>query len=488
MVEVPRTSSVFDGLDDTQRRAVENTEGPLLLVAGPGAGKTLTLVRRTLNLLIEGLAQPAEIVLCTFTEKAALELRDRVRASAREVGYQGDLSSLRMGTIHGICNTLVDRHRHHTRLGNGYEVLDDLTQILFLFEHFDDVVGPATDGVYLHRWKTKWTAIEGLRRYLDKVTEELIDHRDLCRSEDDFVAAIGEAHHRYEAALEAENAIDFAHLQTECLRLLEYPEVGERIVSATRYVMVDEYQDTNYVQERLLGRLAEGHGNLCVVGDEDQALYRFRGATVRNILEFPDSHPGAEVIRLTTNYRSHERIVAAYDRWMATADWENKRGGPPFRFAKTITPDSRERLPGLPRRVLDLGDESTRRSGAVRRPHRLPARSGCHRRLQPGGPPSSFRSGRAQRALSRRPGSQGHSSVLPSGAIVLRQRRGATLVACFAVVLGWHGVAAGRPAGPCVGRPRGLRRRGNQGCRAALRRPSSAGVGPADAPQPDRRP
>ena len=126
--------------------------------------------------------------------------------------------------------------------------------------------------------------------------------------------------------------------------------------------MVDEYQDTNYIQERLLDRLSEASGNLCVVGDEDQALYRLRGATVRNILEFPDSHPGALVIKLTTNYRSHETIVCAYDQFMASADWSNPAGGPPFRFDKTIAPDPATTFPEYPAVFSIWGTHQARRS------------------------------------------------------------------------------------------------------------------------------
>src|SRR5207247_548601 len=111
-------------------------------------------------------------------------------------------------------------------------------------------------------------------------------------------------------------------------------ETHQRVTSEICYVLVDEYQDTNYVQEQILTQLASATGNLCVVGDEDQALYRFRGATVRNILEFPERFPGCAQVKLTTNYRSHEKIITAYCRWMASSNWSNPHG-PAFRFDKT---------------------------------------------------------------------------------------------------------------------------------------------------------
>lgn len=352
-------------LNQPQRDAVAATEGAVLLIAGPGAGKTLTLIRRTLHLLTAGLAAPNEIVLCTFTEKAALEIRDRLRQGAIDIGYTGDLSGLRTGTIHGICNEFVDRHRHLTPLGNGYEVLDELTQALFLFEHFDEIFGEKDSNYrYLGRWLTKWTAINNIQRFLDKITDELIDVSQLARSGDPFLTLLGRAHAAYEAALVDENRVDFAHLQRHFLDLLDDPTVGPSIRRSVRYVMVDEYQDTNFIQERLLDRLSEGHGNLCVVGDEDQALYRFRGATVRNILEFPTTHGGATTIKLTTNYRSHEAIVNAYDKFMSAADWSNPGGGPDFRFDKTIEPNPDVRFPDYPAVFSIWGttkkDEATR--------------------------------------------------------------------------------------------------------------------------------
>lgn len=363
--------AVLTDLDEAQKAAVVTTEGPVLLIAGPGSGKTLTLIRRTLHILTAGLAKPREVVLCTFTEKAALELRDRLRSAAIEASYAGDLSSLRTGTIHGICNEFVDRYRHLTPLGNGYEVLDELTQKLFLFEHFDEILGPADNaGRYLGRWATKWTAIEGIQKYLDKITEELIDVEQLVSSGEAFLEAVGHAYRAYEHALVVENRVDFAHIQKFFFDLLDDPEVGPTVRASVRYVMVDEYQDTNYIQERLLDRLSEGTTNLCVVGDEDQSLYRWRGATVRNILEFPTTHPGATVINLTTNYRSHKDIVQAYDRFMRSADWSNPSGGQAFRFDKTIEPDAKTTFPNYPAVFSIWGasqrDEATRFADLVR--------------------------------------------------------------------------------------------------------------------------
>lgn len=239
-----------------QMRAVAHSEGPLLIIAGPGSGKTQVLVWRTLNLLLTGKAEPAEILVCTFTEKAAYELRDRISLDAKKVGYEGDLSDLLVGTIHGICNRFLLKYRHRTRLLAGYDTLDDLTQQLFLNDHFAEIFGePDENGRYLGRWTTKWGAIENLVPYLNKIAEELVDPERLLASADPLTAGVGRAYGAYVEQLEAANAIDFAHLQTEFLRLLEQPDIGEAIAGRIKYAMVDEYQDTNFVQEELVLRL-----------------------------------------------------------------------------------------------------------------------------------------------------------------------------------------------------------------------------------------
>lgn len=339
----------FPFLNLDQQRAAASTEGPLLIIAGPGSGKTLVLVLRTLNILLEGKAEPHEIVLCTFTEKAAHELRDRVAQAARTVGYNGDLSQLQGGTIHSICNEHLSRFRHHTWLGAGHEVLDELTQSLFLFEDFEEIVeGLEHNGKYLGKWSTRWTAITGLTSFFNKITEELVDPGVLVSNGSRFLESLGIAYQRYEKALRKRNRLDFSHQQKLFYELIDEPSIGEQVQSEARYVMVDEYQDTNYVQEQLLLRLAAPQGNLCVVGDDDQSLYRFRGATVRNILEFGKHFDDCPRVHLTTNYRSHQRIIGGYNRYMNHCDWSNPSSPFDFRYDKAIEPNLCEEHPDYP--------------------------------------------------------------------------------------------------------------------------------------------
>ena len=232
----------YPELIDSQREVVGHLDGPLLVIAGPGSGKTFSIVLRALNLLLLDKAEPKEIVLCTFTEKAAFEMRDRLAAAARKVGYAGDLSELTVSTIHGFCHRVLTQHRHRTELGHNYETLDELTQLLFIFEHFDDIVGPPDNDRFLNHWKTRWTAIEGARGYFDKITEEMVDPCRLTASHDPFIAAIGIAYQHYEKALLEANRVDFAHLQRLVYDLLDNRPDADAVSPDVRYLLVDEYQ------------------------------------------------------------------------------------------------------------------------------------------------------------------------------------------------------------------------------------------------------
>ena len=446
MTVAPGILAHFPDLDEAQRAVVGHLDGPLLVVAGPGSGKTHCIVLRALNLLLLEEAQPKEIVLCTFTQKAAFEMRDRLAAAARMARYVGDLSDLTISTIHGYCHRLLTRYRHRTGLGHDYETLDELTQLLFIFEHFDEIIGPPVDDLYVTRWKTRWTAIEGARGYFDKITEELIDLDRLATSGDPFLNRIGAACQRYEQALLDANRVDFAHLQRMAHDLLADPEIAAAVTRDLHHLLVDEYQDTNYVQEQLLLKLAGARGNLCVVGDEDQSLYRFRGATVRNILEFPQRVPACVTVRLTTNYRSHRAIVERCGRWMASADWANPRGVS-FRHDKTIEADAQGAHPDYPAVIgiwgRDRRDEADRFADLIAF-------------LKENGVITDY----AQVALLLHSVREDHSgpylealeardipAFCPRARAFFEIPTVRRLVACYAILFGWHGVGRGSVGG-----------------------------------------
>ena len=436
----------YPDLNDAQRDVIRHRDGPLLVIAGPGSGKTYSIVLRALNLILLKEAEPKHIVLCTFTEKAAFEMRDRFAAAARKVGYGGNLSDLRVSTIHSLSNHVLIKNRHRTPLGNNYETLDELTQLLFVFEHFDDIIGQPENDLFLGRWKTRWTAIDGVCKYFNKITEELLTADQLLESRPSFLRALGKAYLAYEKTLMESNRVDFAHLQRLALDLLEDNAISRELTDDTRYVLVDEYQDTNYVQERLLFKMTEKTSNLCVVGDEDQSLYRFRGATVRNILEFPERMAGCTIVKLTTNYRSHRDIVERYDRWMASAVWSNPHGIP-FRYDKTIQANAAATHPDYPSvfaiRGQDPRDEADRIGDLV---EFLKRKSVIEDYNQVALLLHSVREEHSIQFLAALR-ARGIPAFCPRARAYFENDEIRDMVACLAVLFGWHGAGRGNVSG-----------------------------------------
>ena len=336
-----KIKEVAPHINEDQINAIRYTKGPLLIIAGPGTGKTLTIVLRTLYLLLTKKATPQQIILTTFTEKAAFELRDRISQLSRRLGYKGQLHLLKVGTIHSLCNEFLSKFLHYTPLRRNYAVLDEITQNFFIYEHFAEIISQI-NGKFLGRWKNKWKAIESIIPYFNKITEELIKPSALLSSGDPFLIELARSYNKYREKLFEENKIDFAHIQKLFLDLLEMPELYTKIKGEVKYIMVDEYQDTNYIQERIMLKLSHPDNNICVVGDEDQSLYRFRGATVRNILEFSQHFDNCKIIKLTINYRSHREIISRYNKFMNSIDWDR------FRFGKVIIPNPNVKFPDYP--------------------------------------------------------------------------------------------------------------------------------------------
>lgn len=342
--------SAFPNLNTGQKKAIFNTEGPSLIIAGPGTGKTFTLTLRTLYLLLSGKAQPNEIVLTTFTEKASFELRDRISQFAKKLNYKVSLHELITGTIHSICDTFISANIKQTAIKKNYIILDDLTAALFINEHFSEIVEPyKINKLYYRRWSGKWSTIDRIKKYFDKITEELIDPDELVGSDDDFISMIGQSYISYRDLLIENNRLDFAFLQKTFYDLLLNKVSSKKITEKIKYVLIDEYQDTNYIQEQIAFKLSSKHKNLCVVGDEDQALYRFRGATVRNILEFESKFKNCKVTPLLENYRSHETIIDAYNNFISQVDWQDSSGKISFRYPnKQLRPADSTTSPKYP--------------------------------------------------------------------------------------------------------------------------------------------
>lgn len=330
-----------------QLEAITSTDGPLLIIAGPGSGKTFTLVERIVYLITEKDAAPESLFVVTFTEKAAQELTTRVSNRLLELGISFNLHEMYLGTFHSICLRLLEEYREFTRLKRSFTVMDQFDQQYFLYqklEPYHDI--PDCEEVLGNKDGARWHQSESLLKWLNKATEEALNPDELVSAEDTAVQALGHSLKLYHQQLEEHNALDFSGIQYEALRLLQdYPEALEAVRSKINYLMVDEYQDTNTIQEMILKLLCAGQPNLCVVGDDDQGLYRFRGASIRNILTFADQfdHGQCKQVNLTTNYRSHPDIIHFYNRWMNEHNWDVD--GQHFRFNKVIEEDKNKSFP-----------------------------------------------------------------------------------------------------------------------------------------------
>ena len=340
-----------------QREAILHTDGPLYLPAGPGSGKTRVLLWRTVNLILFHDVAPDQIFLATFTEKAAQQLREGVRAllgaATNYTEQPYDVSQMYVGTVHSLCQRLLmdrrfypERHRARTP-----SLLDDLAQFLHVYRRtrwsalWDGFAGDAfhpdnlsgtINTLFENRSASRFAAVTSAIALFNRLSEECLDPQALCSRcydppLDDALSALLQVYARYCASLrEAAPRTDFSLLQQEAQRVLQ--AAGEPPVF--RHVIIDEYQDTNTVQERLFFSLAKATANLCVVGDDDQALYRFRGATVENFVRFPERcrqhwERDPRTIPLNINYRSRKAIVDAYVGFMDWCDWsrEGQPGG-----------------------------------------------------------------------------------------------------------------------------------------------------------------
>ena len=338
----PVISRLHPGLDPGQRELIGHLEGPTLGIAGPGSGKTLAVALRGANILLLGKAKPEELVLCTYSRAAARELRQRFITLATAAGCTGDLSRVRIGTIHGLCRQILRSHARRAGLRSDFQVLNEDEQWRLLMRHYDDVFGDDLDILEREgwRWREPRLVVRHGRKYFERICDELIEPRELVRSGDPFHAALGRCYVRYRDLLLDEASADFDHLQRWAAELLDDDRILDPISGGIRHLICDEYQDTSAVEERLLLRLSRSRGNLCVVGDDDQSIYRFRGASVRNLLEFTERTFDGHTVALSVNYRSHPSIVDFYTTWMATAaDWSNPDPlGRPFRHPKVIRP------------------------------------------------------------------------------------------------------------------------------------------------------
>lgn len=296
--------SIYDKLNEPQREAVYHTDGPLLILAGAGSGKTRVLTHRIAYLIEERNVNPWNILAITFTNKAAGEMRERVDSL---VGFGSE--SIWVSTFHSMCVRILRRFIDRLGYDNRFTIYDTDDQKTLVKEVCKKV---AID--------TKVFKERSLMSAISSAKNELIlpDEFELNAGGDFAKLKIAKVYREYEAQLKANNALDFDDLLVKTVQLLQtQPDVLENYQERFRYIMVDEYQDTNTVQFQLVRLLAGKYRNLCVVGDDDQSIYKFRGANIRNILDFEHEFSDACVIKLEQNYRSTGNILNAANRVIA---------------------------------------------------------------------------------------------------------------------------------------------------------------------------
>lgn len=290
--------SIYDTLNNEQREAVFHTEGPLLILAGAGSGKTRVLTHRIAYLIDEKGVNPWNILAITFTNKAAGEMRERVD---RIVGFGSE--SIWVSTFHSTCVRILRRYIDRLGYGTNFTIYDADDQKTLM----KDVCKQLQIDTKIYKERALLSAISSAK-------DEMItpDEFELNAAGDYHKQRIAKVYREYEKQLKANNALDFDDLLVKTVQLLQtQPDILEYYQERFRYIMVDEYQDTNTVQFKLISILAKKYKNLCVVGDDDQSIYKFRGANIKNILNFEEVFEDARVIKLEQNYRSTETILNA---------------------------------------------------------------------------------------------------------------------------------------------------------------------------------
>lgn len=289
-------AAFLESLNEAQRLAVSQTEGPLLVLAGAGTGKTRVLTTRLAHIIVSGLAQPWQILSVTFTNKAAAEMKERVQ-KLLAMGTEG----MWLGTFHALCVKILRRHAEALGYNTHFTIIDGddqqrLLKQLMLAEGVDITkLTPKLASILISRWKDK-ALLPGSVKSVERRADPVLLH----------------LYQQYQERLQLLNVMDFGDLLLLCLQLFQkFPDVLALYHGQFRYILVDEYQDTNIAQYMWLRLLAQGTPNICCVGDDDQSIYGWRGAEVGNILRFEQDFPGATVVKLEANYRSTDHILGA---------------------------------------------------------------------------------------------------------------------------------------------------------------------------------
>ncbi len=334
---------------NASQKAAILSEGPTLLIAGPGTGKTYTIIQRVLHLIRDKQVKPEEIMLVTYTVKASKELTTRLTNELSRYGIEVNLHDMYLGTFHHICRMILKEFREYTTLERNYLETDQFEQKYLVYGHlgefekipgFEKVISAGyTDRNGNFHARSPWYKCDRICHYVGGMAEELLDPEMLRRqfgtALDGRVEVLGRMMMKYDRISREGNFLDYTKLQTETYRLLTtYPVIRQRLQQRIRYILIDEYQDTDFIQEQLIQLLTGPEKQVFVVGDDDQSIYRFRGATVGNILSFAERYgkDQCHIFKLDTNYRSTQGIIDFCAGWMTrlnphAAIWKKETGG-----------------------------------------------------------------------------------------------------------------------------------------------------------------
>ncbi len=326
-----RIERLLAELNPPQREAVIHGEGPLLVLAGAGSGKTRVLTHRIAYLLASGAARPGEILAITFTNKAAAEMRERV-----EILVGRSARAMWVTTFHSACARMLRADAEKLGYSRGFTIYDEPDSLRMLKRCMAEL------GIDPKRYPPR-----AIRSQISGAKNQLLDAAAYAQTQGSvFEEAAAEVYGLYERRMLEANAMDFDDLLVRTVNVMElHQQVRERWRRTFRYVLVDEYQDTNHAQYRLLQLLSADHGNLMVVGDEDQSIYGFRHADIRNILDFEQDFPEAQVVKLEQNYRSTQTILSAANAVVE----RNRQRRPKLLWTEVVG--------GEPVRLAELGDE-----------------------------------------------------------------------------------------------------------------------------------
>jgi ATP-dependent DNA helicase UvrD/PcrA len=343
-----RAERLLADLNEPQREAVRHGEGPLLVLAGAGSGKTRVLTHRIAYLLAIGAARPGEILAITFTNKAAAEMRERVEAL---VGRSA--RAMWVTTFHSACARMLRVDAERLGYSRGFTIYDEADSLRMLKRCMAE----------LHVDPKRYPP-RAIRAQISGAKNQLVDSGAYAEKQGSvFEETVAEVYPLYEKRMIDANAVDFDDLLVRTVNALElFEEVRERWRRTFRHVLVDEYQDTNHAQYRLLQLLTSEHGNLMVVGDEDQSIYGFRHADIRNILDFERDFPEAEVVKLEQNYRSTQTILSAANAVVERNRerrpkrlWTELAGGEPLQLSELS--DEHEEARWVAAEIEGLGEE-----------------------------------------------------------------------------------------------------------------------------------